>query len=478
MTAKIITIFYLISLLASLWMVSRYQIRLDNEQRLKKMLVVLFSGYLLAVTFIYVDTLRWEGPILFLSMVSFCPFVWLLIGILRRYGYKGDLGILILTVTLNSLGLVVLYRLDISSGWFLTRAVGYQGIIPMALKQLLYSMIALLGVVIGISRGYFKAVIEKIAERKDILIWGFIAFALLVLPKLFGFSAWLTQDKSLQPSEFAFKIIFLVFVSKYYESRSSEILLKHYPIKEVIKLVLFVFSGIVIFFFLPLVILQKELGTGLLIGLSFIILTAYVTNRFSFFMVGLVLIALAIYVGTQLSGHVEKRVIAAWLDWREYAFKPFREGEKLYPGYQIFTALAAIRMSPWGVGIGNGILKHTTMDKTIVPKAVHDFIAIPIAAEIGIMAIIIIGTGYFILLDKAMQKNRSLTFKNILAAGIATAFMTQGLYNLSSVIALLPATGIPLPWISYGGSAVFANYILIGLLSAILDDRENSRREE
>lgn len=192
---------------------------------------------------------------------------------------------------------------------------------------------------------------------------------------------------------------------------------------------------------------------------------------------GLALIALSIYVGTHLSGHVERRVIAAWLDWKEYAFKPYGEG-KLYPGYQIFTALAAIRLSPWGVGIGNGILKHATMDKTIVPKAVHDFAAIPVASEMGILAIFIIVMGYIVLLDKAIEKNRSLNFRNILAAGIVIALLTQGLYNLSSIIALLPATGIPLPWISYGGSAAFANYILIGLLMAILSGKGESRHEK
>lgn len=474
---KVVTILYLISLMVTLWMVYRHPIRLDNMPMLKKVLVVLFSGYVLAVTFIYVNTLQWEKPFLFFSMVSLCPFVWLLMFILKRYEYKGDLSILVLAIMLNSIGLIILYRLDISSGWFLTRAVGYQENISMALKQLVYSMIALLGVVAGISKGVFKSAIEKIEKRRDILVWGIIAFALLALPKLFGFSTWLTQDKSLQPSEFAFKIIFLIFIAKYYESKSSELILRHYPIKEVMKLVIFVFTGVVIFFFFPLVLLQKELGTALLIGLSFIILTAYVTNRFSFFLVGIALIALSIYAGTHLSGHVEKRVIAAWLDWKEYAFKPFGEG-KLYPGYQIFTALAAIRLSPWGVGIGNGILKHATMDKTIVPKAVHDFAAIPIASEMGILAIFIIVMGYIILLDKTIQKNRSLNFRNILAAGIVIALLTQGLYNLSSVFALFPATGIPLPWISYGGSAVFANYILVGLLLAILSEKKDSGHEK
>jgi cell division protein FtsW (lipid II flippase) len=474
---KVVTILYLTSLMATLWMVYRHPLRLDNMLMIKKALVVLFSGYILAVTFIYVNTLQWEKPLLYFSMVSICPFVWLLMSILRRYEYKGDLCILVLTIMLNSIGLIILYRLDISSGWFLTRAVGYQENVSMALKQLAYSMIALLGVIVGISKRVFKAAIEKIEKRRDILVWGIIAFALLALPKLVGFSSMQAQDKSFQPSEFAFKIIFLIFIAKYYESKSSELILRHYPLKEVLKLVIFIFTGIVLFFFFPLVLLQKELGTALLIGLSFIILTAYVTNRFLFFLVGIALIALSIYAGTYLSIHVEKRVIASWLDWKEYAFTPFGEG-RLYPGYQIFTALASIRMSPWGVGISNGILKHANMDRTIVPMAVNDFAAIPVASEMGILAIFIIVMGYIVLLDKAIQKNRSLNFRNILAAGIAIALLTQGLYNLSSVFALLPATGIPLPWISYGGSAAFANYILVGLLMTILSEKGDTEHEK
>jgi len=475
--SKVLTIFYLISLMTSLWMVHRHSISVANVPMLRKALVVMFSGYVLVVTFIYVNTLQWEKPHLFFSMLSFCPFVWLLISILRRYEYKGDLSILLLTIMLNSIGLIILYRLDVSSGWFLTRAVGYQENVPMALKQLVYSMLALLGVTAGISKGVFKSAIEKIEKRTDILAWGVIAFALLALPKLLGLSSLQAQETSFQPSEFAFKIIFLIFIAKYYESKSSELIMRKYPLKEVLKLVIFVFTGVVIFFFFPLVVLQKELGTALLIGLSFIILTAYVTNRFSFFLVGLALIALAIYGGTHLSGHVEKRVIAAWLNWKEYAFKPYGEG-KLYPGYQIFTALAAIRMSPWGVGIGNGILKHANMDRTIVPMAVNDFVAIPVASEMGILAIFIVVMGYIILLDKAIQNNRSLHFRNILAVGIAVALLTQGLYNLSGVIALLPETGIPLPWISYGGSAAFANFILVGLLTAVLDRKGDSNVEK
>jgi cell division protein FtsW (lipid II flippase) len=463
--------------MATLWMVHRYQLRLDNMPVLKKVLLVLFAGYCLALTFIHISNLQWEKPLLFLSMISFCPFFLFLVFLLKRYEYKGDLNILILVIMLNSIGFVILYRLDINSKWFLTEMVGYKENIPMAFKHLVYSMIALLGVVIGISKGLFNMVIEKIEKRNDVLGWGIIAFALLALPKLFGFSTVSTQERSFQPSEFAFKIIFLIFIAKYYESKASELVLRHYPIREVLKLVIFVFSGVTIFFFLPLVLLQKELGTALLIGVSFIILTTYVTNRFSFFLAGITLIALAIYAGTFLSVHVEQRVIAAWINYKEYAFQTFKGGS-LYPGYQIFTAIAAIRMSPWGVGLGNGILKNATMESTIVPKAVHDFVAIPVASEMGILGIFIIVMGYLILLDKAIPPNRSLTFRKILAAGIVIALLTQGLYNLSSVFAILPATGIPLPWISYGGSALFANYILVGLLAAILDKNGVSAHEE
>ena len=58
---KVVTILYLISLMATLWMVFRHQLRLDNMEMLKKALVVLFSGYSLTIIFIYINTLQWKS---------------------------------------------------------------------------------------------------------------------------------------------------------------------------------------------------------------------------------------------------------------------------------------------------------------------------------------------------------------------------------------------------------------------------------
>jgi cell division protein FtsW (lipid II flippase) len=455
-------------------MIHRHQIGLDNELMLKKVLIVLCSGYFVAVGFIFIYVLNFEKSFLFLCMISLCPFMQVLISILKRYEYKGDISILVLSIMLNSLGLVILYRLDISSGWFVTRAAGYEGSIPMALKQLIFSMIAMLGVVTGLAKGYFKKAILFIEKKKNIMIWGIASFALLALPKLLGGSIWLTQDRSIQPSEFVFKITFLIFLSKYYESKATELLLQHYPFKEIAKIVLFIVAGIGCFFLAPMVLMQHELGTALLIALSFIFLTTYVSDRLSFLFVGLAFIILAMALGVLVSDHIERRVLAAWLEWKDYAFKPFGEG-KLYPGYQIFQALAAIKLSPWGMGIGNGILKHATMNRTIVPVATSDFIAIPLGSELGIIGIAIVCAGYLVILNKSLPKNRTLNFQSIFAAGIAIALSVQGCFNLSEVVALLPITGIPLPHLSYGGSAVLANYILTGILLTILGNRSEDK---
>lgn len=472
MISKLITIYYLSTLAATLWLVYRHQICFDNELVVRKVLALLFSGYILAVTLIYVGFLHWQDPVLFLSVIAFCPLVWYaILGILKGYGYRGDLRILVLAVTLTMMGLITLYRLDIETAWSLARIIGYNGTVPVVLKQEVYSAIALLGVAAGTATGFFEKTmqyLERSSSGKDTLLWGLLAITLLMLPKLLGLSAVGAQDKSFQPSEFAFKIVFLVFIAKYYESKAHELLLRHYPLKEVVKLVLFISFGVGIFFFTPILLFQREFGTVLLIGLTFIILTTYVTGRFSFFLAGLILIAAFIALGVQVSSHVEKRLVAAWLDWREYAFKPYGGG-KLYPGFQLFQAIAAIRLSPWGVGIGQGILKYTNTDKTIVPKAISDFVAIPIAAEHGIIALLVMGIGYLLLLHKALPKYKTLRFRTILGPGISIALMTQGLYNLSSVLALAPGTGIPLPFLSYGGSAVLANFILIGLLLAIVN---------
>ena len=480
MIAKMITVIYLISLVSTLWMIHRHPLSFAKELLLNKVLTVFCSGYFLAITFIYAFIFQGSKPLLYFSMLAFCPFVLFMATILKKHGYEGDLNVMILALVLNSMGLVVLYRLDVSSGWFLARMLRYDGNTPMALKQLTYSMVALTAVTLGIAKGVFSRIVSDIEKNKSILVWGFIAFALLATPKLLGFSAMLVQEKSFQPSEFAFKLFFLVFVAKYYESKSSELVRTCYPLKDVLKIVIFVFISITVFFFFPLVFLQKELGTALLIGLSFIILTSYVTGRISFFIVGISLIVLAMLIGVQFSGHVEKRLIGAWLEWQEFAFKPFREGERLYPGYQLFMAIATIKLTPWGVGIGNGILNRVSSDQviqTIVPKAVHDFVAIPLMSEMGILSIAVIAVAYLILLDKSIKRHKSLSFCSILSVGIAVALTTQGLYNLSCVTALLPTTGIPLPWISYGGSAIFANYILLGLLMTTLNNRVDNNEQ-
>lgn len=478
MMAKLITVFYLISLFSVLFLVYRKALRLEDEQTLNKIWVIFFSGYCLAIFFIHAYALEWANPGLALALYCFCPVVWLLFKLLKKCNYPGDLGLLFLAILFTSLGLVILFRLDIRNDWFLTKFLGIQSPVPVAFKHLFYSLVSLSLVVLGLAWGIFSRMIFKIQSRKEIFIWGGMALTVLALPRLFGFNTWLTEANSVQPSEFAYKILFLIFVAKYYESRSTELVLSHYPFAEVLKLVIFLFLGVVVFFYFPLVFLAREFGTALLIALAFICLSSYVTARFSFFMAGLLLIALTIGAGTFVFPHVEKRVIGAWWDWQAFAFKPFREGDRNHPGYQAFTALSAIKISPWGVGIGNGILKYNGKDQTVVPKAIHDFVAAPLAYELGLAALLFIGLGLLVLLHKALPGNRSLRFPSILAAGAAIALAVQGLYNLSSVFLLLPATGVPLPWISYGGSAVVANYLLIGLLVSIVNPEKRAGHEK
>ncbi len=465
MVSKFITILYLISLSATLWMIFRYQIRVDNVTVLKKVCGVFLGGYFLALMRIFINNYQWGKPLLFLAMLSFCPFILFIIFLFKKYDYKGDLSVLLLAFLLNSLGLVALYRLDINSTLF-----GQE--IPHALKHLVFSMISVLGIVVCVIKGFINVVLDKIESQTSYLYWGFVSIILLALPKIAGGSL-MSQDKSIQLTEFAFKIMFLIFIALYFKSRASELVLERYPLRDVLKLVAFVFVSIAIFFFFPIVLFNKELGTALLIALTFIVIAAYVTDRVSFLVVGLMLIAFAISVGTLLDDHVAKRVFATWLDWRDYAFKPYGNG-RLFPGYQIFTAIAAIKLSPWGVGLGNGILKHSSMDKTVVPLAVNDFISIPIVSELGIVALFIVGMAFIVLLVKVIPENRLLTFKGILAAGIGIALVTQAFYNLSSVIALLPPTGVPLPWVSAGGSAILANYILVAVWLAISSEKEKT----
>lgn len=292
-------------------------------------------------------------------------------------------------------------------------------------------------------------------------LWGLAAVALLFITLLFGVTtggatSWLNiAGFSFEPEELV-KIAVLLFLAAYL-SEHEEIL--RVGTVQIWKLSLpdwrtlgpfLIMSG----FSLGLLAAQKSLGTALVFYSLFVLLLYLVTERPLYLGISLPVLAGTGVIAYFLFGHVRVRV-ATWLN-------PWIDSSGT--GYQIAQSLFAIGGGGiLGTGLGNGI------GASQVPAASTDFIFAVIAEEIGFLGAMAVLMLFLIVVLRAFRVSmRAIDrFGQILAAGIGILIGTETLIILAGVTKLLPLTGIPLPWVSYGGSSLLIHFLLLAILSNI-----------
>ena len=209
-------------------------------------------------------------------------------------------------------------------------------------------------------------------------------------------------------------------------------------------------------FSVVLMVGQKDLGSSLLFFTLFIVMVWIATEKASFLAVGAVLFAMSATVAYFLFDHVQTRV-SIWLDpWSSYRGK----------GYQIAQSMFALGSGGLGgTGLGLG-------DPTRIPEAKNDFIFAAIGEELGLFGATAILIAFLLLagagLRTAMRAKRD--FAKLLAVGLTTILSVQAFIIIGGVIRVVPLTGITLPFVSYGGSSLVANYVLLALLLRISDN--------
>jgi cell division protein FtsW len=132
--------------------------------------------------------------------------------------------------------------------------------------------------------------------------------------------------------------------------------------------------------------------------------------------------------------------------------------------YQILQARSAIYEGGWfGVGLGKGALKWNWL-----PAADNDFIYAVVAEELGVVGCMVITILFAVFAYTGFRIARRVEdpFRRLAAAGITTWLVTQAVINMGGVIGLLPLTGVPLPLISSGGSALVVTLAAIGMLAS------------
>ena len=211
---------------------------------------------------------------------------------------------------------------------------------------------------------------------------------------------------------------------------------------------------------LGVVVIQRDLGAALLFFAVFLALAYAATGRLSLVIIGLGLFVAGSTVMVQLFDHVRAR-IDIWID-------PF--ADPLGAGYQVVQSLHAFaRGGLLGTGLGGGL--PMVGGRLPIPEVHTDFPLAALGEELGLVGVIAILACFLVIVQRGLRIGAAAAddYRAILATGLALVIGVQAFIIAAGNLKVLPLTGVTLPFISYGGSSLLANAIVVGLLLALSD---------
>lgn len=392
-----------------------------------------------------------SSPIIAALLFAFAYFVAHIV--VRVVLPDADPYVLPITAVLTAIGLIEIYRIS-----------------PQLARDQGIWMLLGLGLFVGVVIAFRD--IRRLEELK--YTCGAVAVGLLLLTITLGASVngarlWIRiGGLQIQPGEFA-KILLVIFLAGYLRER-REVLAA--PTRRILgigipalrhALPLLLLCGIS----LVLLVAMNDLGTSLLFFVIALAMIYIATGRLLYVGAGLGVFALGALGAVQLTSHVQSR-IEGWLD-------PWSVEQT--SGYQIAQSIYTIADGGvLGAGFGRGLILNDA-GGTIIPYAQTDFIYSVIANEMGLVGAVAVILLYLLLAWRGFRIATAADdgFSKLLAAGLATAVAFQVFVIVGGVIRLLPLTGLTLPFVSYGGSSVTANFAIAGLLLCI-SQRANRER--
>jgi cell division protein FtsW (lipid II flippase) len=211
---------------------------------------------------------------------------------------------------------------------------------------------------------------------------------------------------------------------------------------------------------LGIVVIQRDLGAALLFFGVFLAMLYIATGRLSLVIIGFVLFLLGSALMAMLFDHIRTR-IDIWVD-------PF--ADPLGAGFQVVQALHAFaRGGLLGVGLGAGLPEIA--GRPPIPEVHTDFPLAALGEELGIVGVVAILGLYLVVVERGLRIGAAAAddFRSLLAVGLALVVGVQAFIIAAGNLKVLPLTGVTLPFISYGGSSLLANALVIGLLLALSD---------
>lgn len=341
-----------------------------------------------------------------------------------------------LTALLSGIGVAYVTRLDSVAG-------------AQQVVWLFVGVAAMVGTLIAVPS------MERIARYKyTIMLAG---LTLLVLPSVIGVEIngaqlWLrVAGMSFQPGEVA-KVLIVLFLAAYLAENREVLSVSTRKVLGVGVPALRHLGPLIFMWAVSLFVLvsQKDLGSSLLFFGIFLVMIYVATGRISYVVVGLALFAAGAAAAYSLFSHVQTRV-EIWLD-------PFADAaDRGYQLVQSIFALAAGQVT--GVGVGRGFPGR-------IPFVETDFIFAAIGEELGLLGGAALIIAYLLLCMRGLAtaaRARS-DMAAFTAAGLVAALGLQTFVIIGGVTRLIPLTGITLPFVSYGGSSILANFMILGLL--------------
>jgi cell division protein FtsW (lipid II flippase) len=330
----------------------------------------------------------------------------------------------------------------------------------LAQTQLLWLVIGL-----AIVAGLAVAVRSDVWLRRYKYTWAAVGVGLLLATFVFGRDingarlSVTIGPFSGQPSELL-KVILVVFLAGYLSENRPLLVDESTKVGPIRLPPLPYLAPMVVMWAIALgiVIVQSDLGAALLFFAVFLLLLYVSTARVSFVVVGLA----AFVAGAGFLYFVVDRVrtrIDIWVD-------PFADPSGA--GYQVVQALHAFaRGGLIGTGLGAGL--PSIAGRPPIPALHTDFPFAALGEELGLVGILAVLGLYLVLVERGLRIASAAQdeFRAILAAGLSLVIGVQAFIIAAGNLKLIPLTGITLPFVSYGGSSLLANSVIVGLLIAL-----------
>jgi cell division protein FtsW (lipid II flippase) len=298
-------------------------------------------------------------------------------------------------------------------------------------------------------------------------LFGLGAIGLLMLPALpvigtsiNGARLWIHFGSlQFQPGEIA-KIFLIIFLAGYLREKRE--VLAQGRLKDFGPL-LVIWGGAML-----VLVETNDLGSALLYYGIFLAMLYVATARMAYVVVGAALFIGGSAAAYTTIGHVRERV-QIWLDpWPHLHTS----------GYQLIQSLYSIAHGGYGgSGLGKGTFT-TTAGTNLIPSANSDFIYSALAQELGLIGVSALLLVFMLFIARGMKIAMLADdgFSKLLAAGLTFSFALQTFIIVGGIVRLIPLTGLTFPFVSYGGSSVVANFVLLALL-LLVSNRANALRE-